>query len=449
MAMINKLTGLIIKREFTTRFKKRSFLVMSILGPLLMAGVLILAFWLGLEQSDDQKILVVDDNYPFFEQLEGGEKVRYDVLELSLEKAEKLLEASDYTGLLYLPKNILQSKTGQLIFKKQPSFRTQRQIEEHIQQYIEISKIKSFNISESDYRRLKSPFTLTTFQFGGAGKANLETDELPAIVGLVFGILIYLFIFMYGIQVMRGVIEEKTNRIIEVMVSSVKPFQLMLGKIIGIGAVGLSQFLIWIVLTLTIFAIGQRIIIGDKYLAGQEKTVMTSGLEESIVDEERLNLTSLSNEDNLFNKIRRINFPLMLSLFLFYFLGGYLLYSAMMAAVGSAVDSDTDTQQFIIPITFPLLFAYLMAFTVFENPSGTLSVWLSIIPFTSPVIMMVRIPFGIEPADIWQLYLSMGLLISSFIAMVWLSGRVYRIGILMYGKKPTWRELIKWINFKH
>jgi ABC-2 type transport system permease protein len=446
--MINKLTGLIIKREFTTRFKKRSFLLMSVLGPLLMAGVLILAFWMGLEESEDQKILVVDDNYPYFEQLEGGEKIRYDVIEMSLEKAEYLLETSDYTGLLYLPKNILQSKTGQLIFKKQPSFRVQRQIEEQIQQYLEISKIKSFNISESDYRRLKSPFTLTTFQFGGAGKANAETDELPSIVGLVFGIIIYLFIFMYSIQVMRGVIEEKTNRVIEVMISSVKPFQLMLGKIIGIGAVGLSQFVIWILLTLTIFTVGQRIIIGDKYLAGAESTVMTSNLEERIITEERLNLTSLSNEDNLFNKIRRINFPLMLSVFVFYFLGGYLLYSAMMAAVGSAVDADTDTQQFIIPITFPLLFAYLMAFTVFENPSGALAVWLSIIPFTSPVIMMVRIPFGIEPTDIWQLYLSMTLLVGTFIGMVWVAGRIYRVGILMYGKKATWRELIKWIKFK-
>ena len=197
---------------------------------------------------------------------------------------------------------------------------------------------------------------------------------LPAVVGQVFGIMVFMFIFLYSVLVMRGVIEEKTNRIIEVMVSTVKPLQLMLGKIIGVGAVGLTQFMLWVVLTLVIVGVGQTVIIGDRYMAGNvEQGPMTESIASEIQQEQALNLTQLSQEDNLFNQIRRVNFPLMLGMFLFYFLGGYLLYSALMAGVGSAVDSDTDTQQFVLPVTFPLLLAYILSFMVFENPSGNLA----------------------------------------------------------------------------
>ena len=439
--------GLIIRREYLTRVRKKSFILMSLLGPLIMAGVLTFALWTSLEESEDQKVLVVDDNYPFFENLDGSSKLTYNIMDVSLTQGEALLEVSDYTALLYLPKNILQSKSGQLIFKKQPSIKVQRQIEQNIQQYLELSKLKEFNISEVDYRRLKAPFDLLTFQFKGAGAEAEETNILPAIVGLVFGILIYFFIFMYSVQVMRGVIEEKTNRIIEVMISSVKPFQLMMGKIIGVGAVGLTQFALWILLTIVLAVGGQFAILANKYDASQVKTPMTELVQQQVDQEQALNLTQLSQKDNLFNKIRRVNFPVMIAVFLFYFLGGYLLYSALMAAVGSAVDNDTDTQQFIFPITFPLLLAYILSFSVFENPSSDMAVWLSIIPLTSPVIMMIRVAVGIESADMWQVYLSMALLIGSFLGAVWMSGKIYRVGILLYGKKPTLREILKWINY--
>jgi ABC-2 type transport system permease protein len=420
---------------------------MSLLGPLIMAGVLTFAMWTSIEESDDQKILVIDDNYPFFEKLDGSDKLSYSIMDISLPKGEALLEVSDYTALLYLPENILQSKSGQLIFKKQPSIKVQRQIEETVQQYLEISKLKEFDITEGDYNRLKAPFNLLTFQFKGAGAEAEETNMLPAIVGLVFGILIYFFIFMYSVQVMRGVIEEKTNRIIEVMISSVKPFQLMMGKIIGVGAVGLTQFALWILLTLVLALGGQFLVLGDKYDAAQVKTPMTDMVQQQVDQEQSLNLTRLSQKDNLFNKIRRINFPVMIAVFIFYFLGGYLLYSALMAAVGSAVDNDTDTQQFIFPITFPLLLAYILSFNVFENPSSDMAIWLSIIPLTSPVIMMIRVAIGIESADMWQVYLSMALLVGSFIGAVWMSGKIYRVGILMYGKKPSLKEIFKWLKY--
>ena len=439
--------GLIIRREYFTRVRKKSFIIMSLLGPLIMAGVLTFAMWTSIEESDDQKILVIDDNYPFFEKLDGSDKLSYSIMDISLPKGEALLEVSDYTALLYLPENILQSKSGQLIFKKQPSIKVQRQIEETVQQYLEISKLKEFDITEGDYNRLKAPFNLLTFQFKGAGAEAEETNMLPAIVGLVFGILIYFFIFMYSVQVMRGVIEEKTNRIIEVMISSVKPFQLMMGKIIGVGAVGLTQFALWILLTLVLALGGQFLVLGDKYDAAQVKTPMTDMVQQQVDQEQSLNLTRLSQKDNLFNKIRRINFPVMIAVFIFYFLGGYLLYSALMAAVGSAVDNDTDTQQFIFPITFPLLLAYILSFNVFENPSSDMAIWLSIIPLTSPVIMMIRVAIGIESADMWQVYLSMALLVGSFIGAVWMSGKIYRVGILMYGKKPSLKEIFKWLKY--
>ncbi|MDB4105483.1 ABC transporter permease [Salibacteraceae bacterium] len=439
--------GLIIRREYFTRVRKKSFIIMSLLGPLIMAGVLTFAMWTSIEESDDQKILVIDDNYPFFEKLDGSDKLSYSIMDISLPKGEALLEVSDYTALLYLPENILQSKSGQLIFKKQPSIKVQRQIEETVQQYLEISKLKEFDITEGDYNRLKAPFNLLTFQFKGAGAEAEETNMLPAIVGLVFGILIYFFIFMYSVQVMRGVIEEKTNRIIEVMISSVKPFQLMMGKIIGVGAIGLTQFALWILLTLVLALGGQFLVLGDKYDAAQVKTPMTDMVQQQVDQEQSLNLTRLSQKDNLFNKIRRINFPVMIAVFIFYFLGGYLLYSALMAAVGSAVDNDTDTQQFIFPITFPLLLAYILSFNVFENPSSDMAIWLSIIPLTSPVIMMIRVAIGIESADMWQVYLSMALLVGSFIGAVWMSGKIYRVGILMYGKKPSLKEIFKWLKY--
>jgi ABC-2 type transport system permease protein len=447
--MFNRITTLIIIREYLSRVRKRSFILMSLLGPIVMAGVILFSFWISLEESDHQEILVVDDNFPFFEQLEGGADFRLDVQDISLPKAQALLETGSYTAILYLPSNILQSKSGQLIFKKEPSFRAQRFLEERLQQYLEMSKLREFDMSETDYLRLKAPVTISTFKFQGLNEAAEETSMLPAVVGQLFSILVFMFIFLYSVSVMRGVIEEKTNRIVEVMVSSVRPIQLMLGKIIGVGAVGLTQFLVWVALTASIVSVGQRVVVGDRYLAGQvqEEGGMTTGVQAEVSKDLELQMLELSQEDNLFNEIRRINFPLMLGMFLFYFIGGYLLYSALMAAIGSAVDSDTDTQQFVLPVTFPLLLAYFASFQIFSNPSSDLAVWLSIIPFTSPVIMMVRIAFGIDGSDLWQVYLSMSLLIATFIAAVWVSAKIYRTGILMYGKKPSLRELFKWLRY--
>jgi ABC-2 type transport system permease protein len=253
-------------------------------------------------------------------------------------------------------------------------------------------------------------------------------------VGMFGSILIYLFIFLYGVQVMRGVIEEKNNRIVEVIISSVRPFQLMMGKIVGIALVGLTQFVLWVVLTMAINGVISQKMMTDK----------------SSVSATEISAQANANVDNemmtdVLSAVNTINFPLLIGTFLFYFLAGYLLYSALFAAIGSAVDSEAETQQFMFPVTIPLIFSFVLASSaVVNNPDGPIAFWLSMIPLTSPVVMMVRIPFGV-PA--WQLITSMILLILGFIGTVWLAAKIYRTGILMYGKKVTFKEMLKWLKY--
>ena len=437
---------LIIKREYLSRVTKTSFIVMSLLGPIIMAGVGIASVYLSVEEPENQKVLVIDENYPLFKTIESSNLIEYEVKAMNFEDAIKDFEDSDYTALLHIYKDYYKVHSGALYFKKQPSFRIQRKIERTIQLRGEEFKLSEFDISETDYRRIKEPFEMQAFQYDSATKTSEKADMLPAVVGIIFSILIYMFIFMYSVQVMRGVIEEKTNRIIEVMISTVKPFHLMLGKIVGIAAVGFTQFVIWIALSFTLLGVGQYMVLsqysGDQILAN---STITNKVQGDIQNELSNKTINYSSEDNILARIGDVNFPLMIGLFLFYFLGGYLLYSAMMAAVGSAVDNDTDTQQFILPITFPLIIGYIASFILFSNPNSPIGFWLSMIPFTSPIVMLVRVPFN--NVEVWELVLSMSILVISFIGMVWVSSKIYRTGILMYGKKPTLREIYKWIKY--
>jgi ABC-2 type transport system permease protein len=421
---------------------------MSILGPLLIGSVGVAVIYLSQESSEDQRVLVIDENYPLFKDLKDNRLVSFDVQPITIEEGLDKLEGDQYTAVVHVYKDYYKSHGGALYFKKQPSINVQRQIERAIQLKGEIYLLGEFDISETDYRRIKTPFELSAFKYDPASSKSEETNYLPAIVGIVFSVMIYMFIFMYSIQVMRGVLEEKTSRIIEVMISTVKPFQLMMGKIIGVAAVGLFQFIIWSVLSLVIFSAAQYIMY-DQYDSSQiiEGASMAKNLQGELANQVPINTTKFSQEDNIFQMLDRVNFPLMIGMFIFYFLGGYLLYSALMAAVGSAVDNDADTQQFILPVTSPLLLSYIASFIIFSNPNSPLAVWMSIIPFTSPVTMIVRISFGIESGDMWQVWLSMFLLIVTFVLVVWLAAKIYRTGILMYGKKPTLREMIKWIKY--
>jgi len=316
-------------------------------------------------------------------------------------------------------------------------------IENKVEKIVEDEKLRKYNVSRKTFEAVNTNFNLRPYLFTETGeKEALENEK--AYVGFFFGIAIYMFIFIYGVQVMKGVLEEKSNRIIEVIITSVKPFQLMMGKIIGVALVGLTQFVVWVTLSTILVGTVQTVMMKSRFeqvLQDQVNTVQGSQVQTS---SDTLTSDALLSPDHILN---RINYPLMLGMFLFYFMGGYLLYSALFAAVGAAADSETDTQQFMLPVTAPLLIAYLLSFAIIQNPDGPAAFWGSIIPFTSPVVMMVRVSMGIDSQEVWQLYLSMALLIITFIGTVWVASKVYRTGILMYGKKVTYKEVWKWIKY--
>jgi ABC-2 type transport system permease protein len=319
----------------------------------------------------------------------------------------------------------------------------QRYIASEIEKSLDKYKIRAFNLDKDTYERIKDRLAVNTVDF--KKKTDDKFKMEITLVGFFFAVLIYMFIFMYGVQVMRGVIEEKTNRIVEIIISSVKPFQLMMGKIVGIALVGLTQFLLWIILSAGLIFAAQSFIISEKYDASK---LMKQQMTSEMMKESSKEIPLEAGVNDVTDLISRINFPLMFSMFVFYFLGGYLLYASLFAAVGAAVDSEADTQQFMAPITIPLVFGFIVAEFAIQNPEGTAAFWFSIIPFTSPVVMMVRVASGIDSGDIWQVYLSMFILVASFIFTTWLAGRIYRTGILMYGKKASYKELWKWLFYK-
>ncbi len=448
---MNKI-GLIIQREYLTRVRKKSFIIMTILGPVLMAALFIVPVWLAMNEEDEADILVVDDSMLFHERMEDTEMIHFHfpALGMPLDSAKsQMMGSEDIDAVLMIHKKIMTTPAGvQLIYDKQPGISVIRYIENTLENDIEKFKLAKSGIDQATIEAAKTNVKLVTTKLDEVGEESKANTELSMIVGLFSGILIYMFIFLYGVQVMRGVIEEKTNRIIEVIISSVKPFELMMGKIIGIALVGLTQFLLWVILSTTLISGGQSLVkqhFSDKDTGTSIEEAM-SGTQSLAPETEEVAQTKLNEQavNELFASIEMINFPVILGSFLFYFLGGYLIYSALFAAVGSAVDNEADTQQFMMPITIPIIFSFVMAQVVINNPESTMSFWLSMIPFTSPIIMMVRIPFGVP---YWEIALSMALLVAGFVATTWLAGRIYRTGILMYGKKISYKELWKWLRY--
>ena len=443
-------TWLIIQREYLVRVKKKSFLLITFLGPLLLAAGLSLVISLSVKENIQHKFLIIDEKAPAFNNLQDTKNIEFNYgTGMNLGQAKDLLFNSDYTCVLYIPRNIENSNVSKLYYKKQPSSSVIRVIEDKVESVVEELKLKQYNISREEFYDVKTNFVLNSIKFTKNGEEE-KLDKAASYVGFFFGAMIYIFIFLYGVQVMRGVIEEKSNRIVEVIITSVKPFQLMLGKIIGVALVSLTQFTLWIVLTMGILAAVQSTVFKDYYdpAAIAAQTQVTPDIAKEIQME---NVTQkkfdLLDPNNIIN---RTNWPLMIGLFIFYFLGGYLLYSALFAAVGSAVDNETDTQQFMLPVTLPLTLAYVLSAAIVENPEGQLAFWLSIIPFTSPIAMLVRVAIGIGEGGIplWELILSMVALVVGFIFTVWLAAKIYRTGILMYGKKVSYSELWKWIVHK-
>lgn len=434
---------LIAEREFMTRVRKRSFIIMSILGPILFAALIVVPVWIGKESVESITIEVVDESKLFENKLKESENLKFIYSRLSIDEAKKNFsqpasknEVRKVDGILYIPAMNLETPKGIIYFsEKSLSASTQSDIEKTLAQEIENQKLLRSGIDKNVLESIRTKVNISTINLSQQGEKK-SSSLAATLVGYIAAFLIYMFIFLYGSQVMRGVIEEKTNRIVEVIISSIKPFELMMGKILGIAGVALTQFLIWVVLSMVVTAVVSSVFNLD---AASSQAMINPDAQ--IPDALQQN----NPAREIWGEIFSLNIPLIVAAFGFYFLFGYLMYGALFGAIGSAVDNETDSQQFIFPVTIPLIISIVMISAVLNNPNGTLAFWFSIIPLTSPVIMMVRLPFiGFS----WELILSMGLLFLGFIGATWVAGRIYRVGILMYGKKPSFKELGKWLFYK-
>ncbi len=449
---------LIIKREYLSRVRKRSFIIMTILGPLIFATFLIIPAWLSQVEDTGVKIIAVTetdeynepkpDSLSFFaDKIPDKENLKFEYVPAPIDVLKNVLSSSKYDAVLYIPYNVINSETVELYTKKQPSLGVEVHITQNLEKYIYNLKLRKNNIPPEVLSSVRTDITLKTIRLGKDGTYQEQNrQDIKRWIGYIFGFLIYFFIFFFGAQVMRGVIEEKTNRIVEIIVSSVRPFQLMMGKIIGVGMVGLTQFLIWIFLTSAIVLVMQQTI-GYKSSMPESSEVTPESIFEAKPVQNQDAVPDQEDEVSGYVKaLAEIPFFRVFAAFIFYFLGGFLLYGSLFAAIGSAVDIETDTQQFMLPVTIPLILSLFIMISTFTNPEGQLAVIFSIIPLTSPVVMMGRIGFNIP---LIQILTSMVALVLTFLGTTWLAGKIYRTGILMYGKKISYKELWKWIRYKN
>lgn len=439
---------LVLKREYLTRVRKKSFIVMTILGPLLIGAFYGFIGWTAMSSISLKKVEVIDESNIFKGKFKNTEELAYSYSAASLDKAKKDFAKSDYDALVFIPKDIMENPKGVKIFsEKSLSIELQSGIEKTIENEIETIKLTEAGITQKVLEDAKMNVNSETISLSEEGEKS-NSSVAATIIGYVCAFLIYITVFIFGVQVMRSVMEEKTSRIVEVIISSIKPFELMMGKIIGVALVGLTQFSLWIILSFAITTAATSMF-GEKFAGSpQQRLEQVKNMPQAQEIEKQVKKESAAG-GGLYGKamkaVQTLPWVTILVCFIFYFLGGYLLYSALFGAVGSAVDSETDVQQFMLPITLPIIFSIAIAQFVIREPDGSLAFWTSMIPFTSPIIMMVRIPFGV-PA--WQIILSMVLLTGGFIGTTWLAARIYRVGILMFGKKPTFKEIGKWIFYK-
>ncbi|MCM4168721.1 putative protein YhaP [Arenibacter antarcticus] len=441
--------GLIIKREYLAKVRNKSFVVMTFLSPVLMVGMVALIVYLTkMNDNEIRAIGVLNESNYFstdFQSTDNTSFVKFKDLELQSAK-DSILNMGFY-GLLYIPnKSDLESVAGGATFytKDSPGSTIVVDLESVFENRLRMQRLQDLGVSASDFERLDVSFDINTSTF--SGEQNLKgINEIKAFIGGGFGYLIMMFIIIYGGFVMRSVIEEKTSRIIEVIISSVKPFQLMLGKIIGTSLAGITQFVIWIISASILF--GVLILI-----FGIDPSALTAGSENTpgLIGGASYMTSADTTMQMYANELFKIPWVMLISFFIIYFILGYLIYSSIYAAIGAAVDNETDTQQFILPIIFPLMLAiYVGFFSVFNNPHGPIAVGFSLFPLTSPIVMLMRLPGGIGEGGvpIWEVATSIFLLIITFIGIVWLAAKIYRVGILMYGKKPSYKDLFKWLKY--
>ncbi|MFB6320714.1 ABC transporter permease [Saccharicrinis sp. FJH54] len=436
-------TSLIIQREYLTRVKKKSFIIMTFLTPLLFAALVLVPVILSQTMKDESlKVIAVSDQTGLYSNvLHDQDYVKFEYTQNNIKTLESEFNNKGYYAILSITADLEKHPDSIFIYSnKQVSLDIQGMIGKDLKNYIREEKKKEYNIANIDniLADLNKGVNITSIKWGKDGKARESSTELAMVIGYISAFIIYMFIFMYGVQVMRGVIEEKTNRIVEVIVSSVKPFQLMMGKVIGLALVALTQFLLWVILSGVLISVIRLLILPDMPHDGNTQMQLLNAAQE-------MPQGAGADVVRFMSKIYSFNLYQILSFFIVYFIGGYLLYAALFAAIGSAVDNDTDTQQFMLPVTIPMVFALYVAISAINNPHGPLAFWCSLIPFTSPIVMMVRIPFEVP---LWQLLVSVSLLILTFIGMIWVAARIYRTGILMYGKKVSYKEIFKWLRYK-
>ena len=435
--------SVIIAREFAIRVKKKSFILTTLLTPLLFAALMVVPGLIAAYSEEDEahKIAVVDNSGVVMPYMQSDEQVEFcQVVGATVDNLKADFDKNGYFAVVGISALDSSKNVSVVTYsKKQLNMDIKGRISRNVEEAIEQHKLQGYGIPQLEeiMEDIESDVKVNTYTLDESGEEKVSKVEIFMVIGYIASFLIYMFIFMFGSMVMRSVIEEKTTRIIEVIVSSVKPFQIMMGKIIGVASVALTQFLIWIVFTMLIVTVA-----GHALGLNEAAQTVTSVSTEVPVAE----ITSAMQDDSdgLLQALKDVNYVQIIGCFIIYFVLGYLLYSSMFAAVGAAVDNEADTQQLILPITMPLIVGLFLMLHTFQYPDSALSFWGSVIPFTSPMVMMARIAYGVP---MWELALSIGVLILTFVGMAYLSGRIYRVGILMYGKKPGWKEIWKWLKY--
>lgn len=429
--------SLIIKREFLAKVRNKSFIVMTFLSPLLFVGIAAFVGYLGSIKADVKQIAIHDETGIFASEFKNSEEYHYlDLSKVDMKTLKDSIVSESYEGLIFIPKvadyNALE-KQIQYISNDSPSLGFLGNTEETIAHKITKLNFEKANLDTLAIKKAEANVNINVAK--SSGEQTLKgLNEIKIAIGGAFGYLIMMFIIIYGNMVMRSVIEEKTNRIIEIIISSVKPFQLMMGKIIGTSLAGVLQFFIWAIIGLGLmFAASAFFGIDASPTAKVPPEMMHQAQEQ------------MSSMQLYIKEIWNLPIATIIICFIVYFIGGYFLYSSFYAAIGAAVDNETDSQQFLLPIIMPLILGvYIGFFTVINDPHGNIATVFSMIPLTSPIVMLMRIPFGVPW---WQIAISMVILFGTFFGVVWFASKIYRVGILMYGKKPTWKELYKWLQY--
>ena len=446
-----KTTGIVISREYLNKVKKKSFIWTTLLVPILVAGLTIGIMVAMMNTKEKTKtIAVVDESGIVLPYLTDTETIHYQPLSgIPLDSIKTNLASYGFDGVLAVgPLDSLEKTVPADLYSPKPfGMDLVDNINGRINRAVEDYRIASYNIEGLDQilKDVKANVRLRSFTVSDSGEEKISEAGVYSILSMILGIFLFMFITLFGGMVMSSVIEEKSSRVVEVLVSSVKATELMFGKIIGIALVALTQFLLWIVLSVAIISVAGAVI-GFDSLMGSNPTEMVSTMGGMDAEQIEAMTAQLSNDSELgtvVSTLASVPWLQLIGLFLVYFVFGYLLYASMFAAIGSAVENEGDTQQLQLPLTIPLLLAYMIALYAFKAPDSSIAFWGSIIPFTSPIVMISRLPFGVPT---WEILLSIALLIATFVLMAWVSAKIYKVGILMFGKKSTWKDLWKWLK---